>query len=246
MGQRTGMCLLHQLTEHVDGGPICAHEEFIYPTACRLPKDYIAFHGARNEAFLRRFLTPQGCHGGADALPGADEAGVPHGQEDAPELWRQPDYLSSYWPRLRSDVNGWIDWSRWDAQELERFICAFDLPYGGARTRWRGRTVVLRDVYAQSTHGRFHPFQNGLVYRRARQWLHVAVTGGELLVCGAEDEGGNSLFDEIREGDRFDSLATDLEGSRRRMVKTQDGLRPQRDVLPTNARVRQKNGAETR
>ena len=207
-GLRTGMCLLHELTPGIDDGPIVAYEEFIYPAECRKPVDYIRVYNERNVEFLKSYL-------------------------EAPERestrYLQPPYLSTYWPRLRADVNGWVDWSN-TVGELERFICAFDEPYGGARTQHRGRTVVLRDVYAQRAEPSYHPFQTGIVLRNNKRWLTVAVSGGELLVCSVQGIDGSDLLPTIRPGDRLYTGADQLSDARHRVVKTAAGLTRQTDL----------------
>lgn len=207
-GQRTGICLLHQMTVAVDAGAVLDCEEFIYPARCRKPADYIQHYESTNVAFLQRFLTKWL----------RDGVGTP--------LAAQPEYLSTYWPRLRADVHGWLDWT-WPSAELERFICAFDDPYGGARCRWRGQEVIVRDAWAQSLDGRTHPFQWGQVTRNNGQWLNVAAQGGELLLCSVRDLEGRDLLPAIRPGDRLFSSAADLDAALRRVVKTEAGLKVQ-------------------
>ena len=41
------------------------------------------------------------------------------------KLVDQAEHFSTYWPRLRTLTNSWIDWTM-DKYDLERFICAFD------------------------------------------------------------------------------------------------------------------------
>lgn len=204
-GQRTGMCLLHQLTAGIDEGPVIAWEEFIYPGSCRKPIDFIKEYHTRNVSFLCQFITRFVREG----LTG-DKLG-------------QPPYLSSYFPRLLSSVNGWLDWS-WNAAELERFICAFDDPYAGARTRWRDKVVIVKDTFSQKMDGYSHPFQAGLVYRNNKKWLNVMANGGELLIGSIHDEDGNDLISRIKPGDRLYSLPQDISESKRRVVKTSKGL----------------------
>lgn len=211
MGQRTGTCLLHELTGGIDEGPIAAWEEFIYPAHCRKPTDFMNVYRQKNVAFLKKYLSEE---------PKTTSVS---------KRYEQPEYLSTYWPRLKSSVNGWIDWS-WNATDIERFICAFDEPYPGARTRFRGRTVLLRDVWHQSMDGTTHPFQSGLVYRNNGQWLQVAAKGGELLVCSVLDEQGVDLLSSIKPGDRFYSLPEDLSGSKRRVIKSRQGLNIQQEL----------------
>ncbi len=201
-GQRTGMCLLHQMTAGIDDGPVLSYEEFIYPAQCRLPKDFIAVYEQKNTEFTIDFLAKYTGHL------------LPQGQ---------PEYLSTYWPRLRADVHGWINWD-WTNTEIERQICAFDDPYGGARCRFQNKTVIIREAWAQSTDGYTHPFQHGLVYRNNGKWLSVAAKGGELLICSITDEEGNSMMDKIQAGDRLFTSPDDLMLAKQRVVKSAQGL----------------------
>jgi len=210
-GQRTGMCLLHKLTPGIDEGPIVAWEEFLYPPTCRKPVDFIAEYHDQNVSFLRQFITRFAKEGISENALG------------------QPPYLASYFPRLLSSVNGWMDWS-WNVAELERFVCAFDEPYGGVRTCWRGKIVVIKDTWAQSMDGYTHPFQAGLVYRHNKKWLHVAAKGGELLICSIRDEDGNDLLSQIKPGDRLYTTPQDIASSKNRVIKTAQGLTVQPDI----------------
>ena len=125
-----------------DTGPIVASEEFIFPHSCRMPKDYAHYATERNLRFVGDLL--------------ASIRSEP--REFA--LRPQAEYLSTYWPRLHTPTQAWIDW-RWSATNIERFICAFDEPYDGAQTTWRGRTVRLKRTFANVEDGIFHPFQRG-------------------------------------------------------------------------------------
>ena len=204
-GQRTGMALIHKMTEKLDEGPIVAHEEFIYPASCRKPIDYLAFYEEKNLEFLKAFIQ--------------SFQNVPH------QLLAQPEYLSTYWPRLLASVHGWINWS-WSVTEIERLICAFDDPYAGARCRWNNMIVLIKDTWAQATDGYTHPFQNGLVYRNNNKWINVAANGGELLICRITDLDGNDILPQFKTGDRLYTLPTDLTQSYQRVVKTKQGLIP--------------------
>lgn len=211
-GQRTGICLLHRMTEAFDAGVVVDFEEFIYPAHCRIPADFMQVYEEKNAVFLQNFLQKwlrEGCPAAAISV--------------------QPEYLSTYWPRLRADVHGLMDWS-WAAPELERFICAFDEPYAGARCRWRGQEIVVREAWAQAMEGRTHPFQWGLVMRNNGQWLTVAAQGGELLLCSVRDTAGHDLLPGIHPGDRLYTEPSDLEKARQRVIKTAQGLMLQPDI----------------
>lgn len=200
MGHRTGMCLLHQLTDKIDRGVIIDYEEFIWSTANRKPADYMKQYAIENTAFLAAFFNKIK----AEGLEINDSI--------------IPEYLSSYWPRLDARINGWINWD-WTAAELERFICAFDNPYAGARTRWNDKVVVLKDAYSQSTDGYTHPFQRGIVHRKNKNWITIAVNGGELIVCSVADIDGNDIKGQIKVGDIFYTTSNDLVQTRTRVPK---------------------------
>lgn len=202
-GQRTGICLLHKLTEKVDQGPILGMEEFIFPSSCRKPCDYMSYYEGKSFEFLKEFIQ--------------------HYNNSDVNLIAQPEYFSSYWPRLKAEVHGWLDWT-WDFHEIERLICAFDAPYGGARCKWRNKTVIVREAWAQSTDGYTHPFQHGLVYRNNGKWLNVAAKGGELLICSIRDEKGNDLLSSIKVGDRLYTLPENISQTTQRVIKSTSGL----------------------
>ncbi|MDO9373809.1 MAG: formyltransferase family protein [Ferruginibacter sp.] len=201
-GQKSGMCLVHKMTNQIDEGPIVSWEEFIYPPSCKIPADYIQFYETKMFQFLKELL----------------EVG-----NTSEPYTLQPSYLSSYWPRLKADVHGWLNFDG-TALELERLVNAFDKPYGGARCRWNNKVVILRDTYSQAADGYSHPFQHGIVYRNNGKWLSVAVKEGELLVCDIKDEKGNDLMAEIKIGDRLYSLPGDKIATLQRVVKTKAGL----------------------
>lgn len=204
-GNRFGFCTLHLVDEGVDTGDIVAWEEFLYPGACRTPVDYMEHYVAKNLAFLTNLLSSV-----RDTAREFDPVS-------------QLEYLSTYWPRLHSPTQAWIDWG-WSAQHLERFICAFDDPYSGAQTTWRGSTVRIKKAFANYQDGAFHPFQTGIVYRNNGRWLCVACTGGSLVVEALTDEHGESVLRDVRVGDAFHTPADYLAHRTQRMVYTALGL----------------------
>lgn len=193
-GNRLGLCLLQRLNE-TDTGEIIRYEEFVYPPACRVPLDYEAVYAEKNAEFLGRFLLE------------ARKAGIPQA------ALGQPEYLSTFFPRLSASINGWINWD-WALEEVERFICAFDEPYPGAMTTLGGRTVRLKQVAAQNNDGRNHPYQNGLVYRSNGCWLMVSCGGGELIVQKVLDQQGRDITSEITAGERFVTPVSRLESAK--------------------------------
>ncbi|KAB2914722.1 MAG: hypothetical protein F9K23_13415 [Bacteroidetes bacterium] len=200
MGHRTGMCLLHQLTDKIDRGVIVGYEEFIWSTANRKPADYMKQYATENVAFLGTFFNKIKAEGLEinDAII--------------------PEYLSSYWPRLDARINGWVNWD-WSAQEIERFVCAFDDPYAGARTRWNDKVIILKEAYSQATDGYTHPFQRGIVHRKNKNWITISANGGELIVCSVTDIEGNDIKGQIKVGDILYTTNEDLVQTRTRVPK---------------------------
>lgn len=183
-GNRYGIVNLYLMDEGVDTGPVVEFEEFIFPMSCRIPRDFQTVYARKLLGFLKKRI-----------------------QKLANGEWKfkkssQPEYTSTYWPRLNSDVNSWINWSN-SCENIYRFICAFDAPYGGAKTQWKKGEVVIRDVLANFSDGSFHPFQSGLVYRKSRDWLSVATNDGNLIVSDVRRVDGTNIFRDIEVGDRF-------------------------------------------
>ena len=204
MGSRLGFCALHEIDAGVDTGRVVEWREFLYPPACRIPRDFKAIYRRENLAFLQ------------DLLERARSESI------SVDPIRQPEYLSTYWPRLSSDVHSWIDWSL-DVPLLERFVCAFDEPYAGARTMMNDAEVRLKSVSIDRSDGAFHPLQQGLVYRSNGRWLSVAALGGTLIVERVLDETGRDILGDIRVGDRFATPSDRLDSRWRRVVYTPSG-----------------------
>jgi len=206
MGNRLGCSLLHQVDGGIDTGPVLAAEEFIFPAACRTPRDHMEHAAGRYVGLVGGLL---------DTL-------VAGPREFA--LAAQPDYLATYWPRLHTPSQAWIDW-RWQAPSLERFLCAFDDPYVGAQTLWNGKTVRLRRAFANGGEGGFHPFQAGVVYRNNGRWLCIAADGGSLIVEDVRDENGVEVLSRVRPGDAFATPADKLQGLAQRVQFDALGLK---------------------
>lgn len=184
MGNRFGFCVVHKVDEGVDTGDILSYQEFIYPPSCRIPADYYRHYQDQNFDFIISLLESV------------------HAQSRTFVSMAQPEYLSTYWPRLHTPTHGWIDWS-WSASEIERFICAFDDPYPGARTLLHGKTVRIKKAFANHQDGYFHPAQTGLVYRVNKDWLCVACRDGAIVIEQLLDEDDTSLLQKVRTGDAF-------------------------------------------
>jgi methionyl-tRNA formyltransferase len=209
-GDRIGMLVLHQMDDGIDTGPIVASEEYILPRQMQTPAEHEAYYFKELSRFacdfLRRVISGT-CHF---------------------EVQPQSNFSATYYPRLHTATHGWIDWS-WPGADIERFILAFDDPYPGARTYWRGEAVVLRSCQLHVGEIGHHPFQVGLVVRNNRKWLTIALGGQHcLLVSDVRDENGRDLLPHIKEGDRLFTPQSKLDQAQMtRAWVTANGLKTQ-------------------
>lgn len=205
-GSRFGFCQLHLIDGGIDTGPLVLSEEFLYPQYCRIPFDFEQVLQEKNFNFIKKFIL---------------------------KIWEKPldiqispqaEYFSTYWPRLNTDINGWIDWN-YSVTDLERFICAFDDPYAGAQSCINGKEVRIKKVSVDCSDGIFHSYQRGIVYRKNDDWICVASIGGSLIIEGLEDQEANKILSEVNVGDRFITPTVKLEKAFGRVVYTPNGLK---------------------
>jgi len=205
MGNRLGFCQLHIVDGGVDTGDIILTDEFVYPPSCRTPLDYDRHYVGRSFEMVTSLLSE--LRTGTATL----------------NRTTQPDYLSTYWPRLHTDTHGWIDW-RWNAADLERFICAFDEPYGGAQTYLGDKEVRLKSAIASNHERPFHPFQAGIVFHRTANWACIATADGSLVVEKVLDSNGKNILSQLRDGDIFSTPSEKLDAARARVGYDAHGL----------------------
>lgn len=205
MGNRFGFCILHHVDGGIDTGEIIAFDEFLYPVEARRPIDYEKVYVERNLDFVISFIEK-------------------HRSSPLPlNTLCQPEYFSSYWPRLSTKVNGFINWGL-DPIEIEKFICAFDEPYIGAHTLLNGRQVHLKSVSLCAQDGAFHSFQSGIIYRKGKSWLCVSLKGSSLIIEKLYDDDGNDILNSVRVGDRFVTPQPLLDAALSRAIYTPEGL----------------------
>ncbi len=205
-GNRFGFVNIHKMEEGIDEGEILFSKEFLYPPSCRTPKDYLEIYRSKCYNFIAELLE------------------LLKNEAMSVRAISQPEYLSSYWPRLNTEIHGWIDW-RWEAAYLERFICAFDDPYSGAHTMWNDKRVFLKKVSLNLEDGHFHPFQSGIVYRKSADWICMAVKGAALIIEEIFNESNINIIEQIKVGDRFFTPLDFLEATSQRVVYLPAGLK---------------------
>ena len=191
---RLGGSLVHQVDTGIDTGAIVDFREYVFPRSCRIPLDYNRFSYQMNKIFFQDFF--QAVQDNKDF-----------------ELTTQQEIGSSYWPRLSTINQGFIDWD-WSLEQIDRFICAFDDPYIGATSFIKGDRVFLKKSLIGYQDGNFHPFQTGIIYRKTDQRLFIATENGALIVEHVADEQGCDMIKKIRVGDRFYTPREHLEAAR--------------------------------
>lgn len=201
MGNYLGYCQLHLVDEGIDTGNIIFTKEFLYPRQCRIPKDFEEFYNKKVFDVI------------SDLMSRLTSEIVNF------NVNTQLEYHSTYWPRLNTGLNGWIDW-RWSLAEIDRFICAFDLPYSGAKTFYKDSPVAFRNSRIEFSEGRFHPFQTGIVYRVAEGWIYIAKENGTLIIENVIDDNGVDISQSIAVGDRFNTDKKILESAQQRVIYT--------------------------
>jgi methionyl-tRNA formyltransferase len=203
---KLGFCLMHQVDYGVDTGDIIKYREFLYPHFCKMPADFMEYHIKENISFFEEFLN--------EIRSGKDF-----------ECISQPEYISIYWPRLNTLKQAFIDWS-WSLEDIENFINAFDEPYAGASTFINNRRVFLKSCCSDYNDGTFHPFQNGMVYRKNSRALSIATKEGTLIIEKVMDENNKNIINDIRVGDRFFTPTSYLEDAKLfRATYTPSGLK---------------------
>jgi methionyl-tRNA formyltransferase len=191
--ERASCFLVHQVNTGLDDGPIVHYEQFVYPTSLTTPAEYSRCYVEGNDRFLQTLVQ--------DIESGKDFS-----------LRSQVDYLGSYWPRLSTDKHAFIDWS-WTREDIRRFICAFDEPFQGASTFLNGERLFLKGAFLISSEGLFHPFQQGILYRKAENFVCIACREGGLGIQSVKNENGKNVLSTLSLGDRFFTPLSHLEAA---------------------------------
>ena len=174
MQDNAGAATLHVLTAGIDEGPIVAQKHFKYSTPMTA-----STWAAETLSASRDLLSTH--------LPEV----LASNRRDQP---RQRG-SALYWPRLNSELHGWINWN-WPGDSILAFVNAFGPPHPGALTLIRGKRVSVLEA-SRFSEERFHPFQSGIVVEQAPDHVLVATTDGLLRLRGGWEA------DSAQPGDRF-------------------------------------------
>jgi methionyl-tRNA formyltransferase len=174
---------LHFVSPGIDKGDIILKTRYDFPKSLNIPVEYAKFIFSKSILLINRFIE--------NVL--SDKTFKPISQENG---------KSTYWPRLNTDVQGYINWE-WDIDDIISFISAFDNPYPGARSFIGNKIILIKTVKKITENFEFHPFQHGIVYRKHNNKIFVATNGGGLEINNISDEKGKDYNDKIKIGDRI-------------------------------------------
>jgi len=197
---------IHKIEAGIDTGDIVYFKEFTFPPSCRIPQDYYDYAQKVENEILSDFL---------NVLI----------SEKPLKPFRQMECFSSYWPRLNTERNGYIDW-QWSVENLGLFINAFDDPYAGAMTFMNNKRVHLKKCFITKGEGSFHPFQAGIIFRKYNGNLFIAAMNGTIVVSNICDDKEDDIFREIIVGDRLYTPRAYLEEAKKdRIIYNSKGVK---------------------
>ena len=174
---------IQQMLLALDRGPLLFGETGSFGILTPYPKDVKAAAGRAAERVAKRLAVMM--RAGAQVLPQI-----------------QDEKRATYFPRLRTEENGWIDFS-WSALDMERFIRAFSDPYCGAAFKYREDTYRVRRASIREQIV-LHPFCTGLVVNNSEKSVDIVARDGILTYSEIVDQSGSSLPGHyFREGARF-------------------------------------------
>tara|TARA_B110000211_G_scaffold228514_1_gene284865 strand:+ start:22468 stop:23493 length:1026 start_codon:yes stop_codon:yes gene_type:complete len=190
--------LFHIVDGDIDTGPIICNKLSIIPKECQTPGEIQKFRDINLEIFYKSFLQKII-------------------KKEKFLLKVQPDYLSSYLPRLSTEENGWINWSM-NPNELIRFINAFDDPYIGASTYLNRKDLGRLHIKSAQLHGGEiinHSFMTGIVIRHDNDWIVVSTSSKySLIIEKVLNAKGENIISKIKQGDRFYTPINILENAK--------------------------------
>jgi methionyl-tRNA formyltransferase len=189
-GDRRGGIAVQRVTRDLDRGPFVRRISFELPDTARTPHDYYRAYVGAASSVIEDLV---------DSI--ADGRTI----SETPFEVAQQDRV--YFPRLLTAAQGFIDW-RWDANEIERFCNAFDVPFAGAATYVNDVEVRLRSVRAVPQNVSVHPFAAGLIVRNLGKPV-VAARGGWLELGSVTSTDG--VMRSLKEGTRLHTPTEALE-----------------------------------
>jgi len=164
--ERDGGCFLQNINENTiqgssDSGSYYVRYNYKYPKNLKTPNDFFIFSEKKEISFFKNFLKKIR-------------------KNYSLTLKKIDEKKSIFFPRLKNNINGFIDWSN-SADEIVRFINAFSDPYLGAITFLNGKKIYLKNASIIKKNN-YHSFASGLVLNKDRKGLIIAAKKGIIRV----------------------------------------------------------------
>ena len=160
-GSSSSTATIHRVHCEIDKGEIVVEED-IDLVDCNTPKEFYDKARTKEYRLFEKFLS-----------------GINKGFE---KTRMQDERFSRYMPRLETKIHSFIDWS-WNAIDIYKFIKAFDDPYEGAQSFIENKLVILKKVnLLKNKSYRFHPYQNGIIYKVNSSSIFIAHQEYSLVV----------------------------------------------------------------
>ena len=196
---RNSAISIFRMNEGIDAGNLIYKRNFSFPESYTTPKEYDDLTTKELFISLKEFIKNF-----------EDSKIIEKGSP-------QDKSISTYFPRLSSDIHSWINWD-WDCEQVISFINAFGKPYEGAKTRLTSLNnsfVRIRDAKFYNKDGSFHPFKNGLIYRIFKNKIYVACHPYSIEI---NEISFQKKSHNLRLGDRFFSLSSDLDEAKSKRI----------------------------
>jgi len=147
---------IHKIENTFDTGDIIFSKKIKKNFKDALPIDILKYQAKLEVSFLENFLSQ-----------------LLHNKNVNFKTKVQNNNNSYYWPRLNSDLDGLINWN-WDAKSIVSFIKGFSHPFNGSFSYIGGVKVRIFNAKKISLKTKFHPFQNGIIFRQHKEFFYVA------------------------------------------------------------------------
>lgn len=210
MNTKKSASALHFVTTVIDGGDILMKKRYTFPKKLEIPNDYAKYIFLQSKLLIRNFIKSV-CANQSFLLEKNDKSN------------------STYWPRLNTELQSYINWN-WNIYDIYKFIKSFDDPYNGSRSFINNKQIIIKKVKVLKVKSKFHPFQNGVVYKKFNKKLYISLSEGSLIISSVTDLKTKSIMEKIKVGQRFYTPAKYIEKALiLRPVYTSEGLRVNRN-----------------
>lgn len=195
-GDRLGNILLHLIDEGIDTGPIIYNDVYVIPINLNSPEEIEEDYKNRLKEFLINLIRESSK------------------KTRNFQIQYQQNSISSYFPRLKTSINGYINWD-WEPNEIQKFILAFDNPYSGAKTYLNNKEVSIKKTQLHVGEIKTHIFQSGLIIRKTDKWCIVALKNGySLIIETVKNKKNINIIKNIKVGDRFWTPSKKIESAK--------------------------------